>query len=181
MKTGVGEYIVGAYLKIIEKCDFVDYNVRSPGGGLKGLREFDVIGLRFSDRTAYVCEVTTHIEGLKYGRTKADTYDRIKKKHEAQKAYAEEHLRDFGPPYLMFWSPVVAKDLTRELEEKYGENAIINSEYTRRVWELMQKLRKDRMTQDVGNPFFRTLQILEFSKFFKLLEEQRNTQEQVSP
>jgi hypothetical protein len=36
IKTEIGEYIVGAYLKIIKKCDFVDYNVRLPLGGLKG-------------------------------------------------------------------------------------------------------------------------------------------------
>jgi hypothetical protein len=35
IKTDIGEYAVGAYLKIIKKCDFVDYNVRSPGGGLE--------------------------------------------------------------------------------------------------------------------------------------------------
>ena len=32
-----GEYIVGAYLKLKLDCDFVDYNVRPPGGGLEGL------------------------------------------------------------------------------------------------------------------------------------------------
>ena len=33
------EYVVGAYLKLEEECDFVDFNVRPPGGGLKGLGE----------------------------------------------------------------------------------------------------------------------------------------------
>ena len=45
MPTEMGEYLVGAYLKIIKECDFVDYNVRQPGGGLEGLNELDVIGL----------------------------------------------------------------------------------------------------------------------------------------
>ena len=45
MKTEMGEYIGGAYLKIIKKCDFVDYNVRPPTGGLEGLQELDVVGL----------------------------------------------------------------------------------------------------------------------------------------
>jgi len=52
MKTDVGEYIVGAYLKIIEECDVIDYNVRVPGGGLEGLNELDVVGLDFKNQTA---------------------------------------------------------------------------------------------------------------------------------
>lgn len=28
MITDVGEYIVGAYLKVIEGCDVIDYNAR---------------------------------------------------------------------------------------------------------------------------------------------------------
>jgi hypothetical protein len=67
MKTEMGEYVVGAYLKQVLKCDFVDYNVRPPCGGIEGLAEFDVVGLRFSDSTAYICEVTTHLGGLLYG------------------------------------------------------------------------------------------------------------------
>jgi hypothetical protein len=47
MKTG--EYFVGAYLKSVKDCDFIDYNVRIPGGGLKGLSELDVVGLNFKD------------------------------------------------------------------------------------------------------------------------------------
>ena len=66
IKTDIGEYAVGAYLKIIKKCDFVDYNVRSPGGGLEGLNELDVVGLDFKNKTAYLCEVTTHIRGVLY-------------------------------------------------------------------------------------------------------------------
>ena len=64
MLTDVGEYFVGAYLQLGEGCDFVDYNVRPPGGGLKGLEELDVVGLNFKTRTAFLCEVTTHIRGL---------------------------------------------------------------------------------------------------------------------
>lgn len=62
----MGELIVGAYLKQIEGCDFIEYNVRSRGGGLKGLDELDVIGLNFVTNTAYLCEVTTHLLGALY-------------------------------------------------------------------------------------------------------------------
>jgi hypothetical protein len=37
IKTDIGEYIVGAYLKVIKKCDFIDYNSRPPVGGLEDL------------------------------------------------------------------------------------------------------------------------------------------------
>ena len=30
MLTDIGEFIVGAYLQLIEECDFIDYNVRPP-------------------------------------------------------------------------------------------------------------------------------------------------------
>jgi hypothetical protein len=56
MRTEPGEYLVGAYLKLVEECDVVDYNVRTPGGGLEGLGELDVVGLNFKTKTAYVCK-----------------------------------------------------------------------------------------------------------------------------
>ncbi|MBN2395747.1 MAG: hypothetical protein JXC36_04700 [Candidatus Atribacteria bacterium] len=37
IKTDIGEYIVGAYLKVIEKCDFIDYNARPPVAVLESL------------------------------------------------------------------------------------------------------------------------------------------------
>ena len=86
MLTDIGEYIVGAYLKLKLDCDFVDYNVRPPGGGLEGLHELDVIGLDFKNSIAYLCEVTTHIRGTLY-RDNRTTVERIKKKHERQKEY----------------------------------------------------------------------------------------------
>lgn len=41
--------MVGAWLKEIALCDFVDSGVRVRGGGLGGLDELDVLGLRFAD------------------------------------------------------------------------------------------------------------------------------------
>ena len=95
MKTDIGEYIVGAYLKVIEECDVVDYNVRKPGGGIAGLGELDVIGLNFETKTAILCEVTTHIRGLLYVDNKT-TIKKIKEKHERQKDYSKNHLKDFN-------------------------------------------------------------------------------------
>lgn len=94
MKTQMGEYVVGAYLKRILECDVVDYNVRPPGGGLEGLAEFDVVGLKFGERSAYICEVTTHLDGLQYGNNQT-TIERIREKFERQRWYAQTCLSSF--------------------------------------------------------------------------------------
>jgi hypothetical protein len=63
----MGEYLVGAYLQVVEDppCEFVVYNTRPPAGSKKSLGELDVIGLRYKEpRTAFLCEVITHIRGL---------------------------------------------------------------------------------------------------------------------
>ena len=159
MKTEIGEYIVGAYLKIIKDCDFVDYNVRPPGGGLKGLNELDVVGLDFKKKIAYLCEVTTHIRGLLYKDNKT-TVERIKTKYEIQKEFANKHLSDFPDRCFMFWSPVVHEgDITIELGKIDGLELVINEKYAQCVDELREKAKK--LTNDSGNPFFRMLQILE--------------------
>ena len=159
MLTDVGEYIVGAYLQLIEKCDVVDYNVRPPGGGLRGLEELDVVGLNFSTNTAFLCEVTTHIRGVLY-KNNQETVKRIKQKHERQKRYATEYLSKFEQHKFMFWSPVVPVGyITKNLAEINSLELVINGEYKRRIEEL-QKLAKST-THDVRNPFFRILQIME--------------------
>ena len=101
MLTDVGEYLVGAYLQLIEGCDFVDYNIRPPGGGLKGLEELDVLGLNFTENTAYLCEVTTHIRGFKHKGNK-EAVIRVKKKYARQKLYAKEFLTNFKNKRFMF-------------------------------------------------------------------------------
>lgn len=105
MLTDIGEYIVGAYLQLRLDCDVVDYNVRPPGGGLPGLEELDVVGLNLKTRTAYLCEVTTHIRGLQYGAQR-ETMERVRKKYHRQEQYGAKYLSDFSRQH-MFWSPVV--------------------------------------------------------------------------
>ena len=67
--TGMGEYIVGAWLKLVIKCDIVDYNLRNPLEGQVGLNELNVLGLDFKNKAAYLCEVNTHLDGLQYKNT----------------------------------------------------------------------------------------------------------------
>ena len=159
MLTHMGEYLVGSYLKLIEGCDVVDYNVRPPGGGLKGLGELDVIGLNFKTNTAYFCEVTTHITGLLYVNNK-ETVDRINRKHKRQQEYAKEYRDNFKNHRFMFWSPRVSRGyITENLTKTETLELVINGDYGLKVNEL-RTLAKT-YTHDTQNPFFRTLQILE--------------------
>lgn len=159
MLTDVGEYFVGACLQLIEQCDFVDYNVRPPGGGLAGLGELDVVGLNFKTKTAYLCEVTTHIRGLLYVNNK-ESVTRIAAKHERQKAYAAKYLSNFENHHFQFWSPVVPVGyLTTNLAQISGLELIINGEYKKRIEQLRERAKKE--THDARNPVFRMLQILE--------------------
>lgn len=160
MSTEIGEYIVGAHLKLIEHCDVVDYNVRAPGGGIKGLSELDVIGLKFDSSTAFLCEVTTHILGALYGANYTDTLEKISRKHRNQLGYAEQYLTAFKSKRFMFWSPVVtSKSLISGLEKLEPLELIINSKYTDCVRQLQVLAKKE--TYPSGNVFFRTLQVLE--------------------
>lgn len=162
MKTEIGEYIIGAYLQIVKGCGVVSYNVRPPGGGLIGLGELDVVGLNFETNTAYLCEVTTHLDGLLYG-TNERTIEKIKDKFSRQQAYAMNHLKNFRHIEYFFCSPVVPKGyLTSGLEKIENLSLIINNDYSKIIEELREKARKSK--NDVGNPFFRTLQILEHLK-----------------
>ena len=158
MTTEMGEYVAGAWLREVAGCDFVNYGVRPPGGGLAGLAEFDLVGFHFGERTAYLCEVTTHLDGLNYGSYQL-TLERITKKCERQRDYARRYLAVFASHRFMFWSPrVPVGRLTDHLCGIDGLELVINGEYRKRVGEL-RELARDT-TRDTGNPFFRALQIL---------------------
>ena len=158
MLTDVGEYLVGAYLQLVEHCDVVDYNVRPPGGGLQGLSELDVVGLNFKTKTVFLCEVATHIRGVLY-KNNQETVRRIRAKHKRQKEYAAKYLSDFTDCRFQFWSPVVPRGyVTDKLKEITGLEAIINEEYKARVEQLQELARNT--THDTRNPVFRVLQIL---------------------
>jgi hypothetical protein len=117
-----------------------------PGGGKEGLNEIDV-------------EVATHVHGIHYG-TYDETFKKIKAKYIHQKNYANKYLRNFKIHDYMFWSPIVpVGKLTDRLNQLDGLKLIVNNGYTRYVDEL--KIEARNFTYQTGNPFFRTLQILE--------------------
>ena len=52
----IGESIVGAWLKEVAKCEFVEYGVKTENQG-----EIDVVGLSLQCDRAYLCEAVTHM------------------------------------------------------------------------------------------------------------------------
>ena len=163
MKTEIGEYVVGAYMKLILNCDVVDYNVRDRSGTkLQALGELDVIGLRFNDRAAYICEATTHIRGIQYGTSEV-TIKKICDKHERQKDYAKKNLKDFTQHHFMLWSPrVTSKKVLAGLSKVKSLELIINEVYTAKVDELVAYAKNN--AGDTNNPFMRSLQLLQALK-----------------
>lgn len=155
----MGEYIVGACLKLLKECDFVDYNVRRPSGGLVGLDELDVMGLDFKNKTAYLCEVTTHLDGLVYGSGNKTTVQRIRTKYLKMQEYADNHLSDyFANRHFMFWSPVVRPGVRDELKKIRGLELVINDSYADYIRQLQEFA--EEKTYDTGNPAIRMLQIV---------------------
>lgn len=164
MKTEIGEYIIGAWLKIVKKCDFVDYNVRPPTGGLEGLGELDVVGLDLKNESVFVCEVVTHTYGMGYYDFKT-TMRKIKQKFLRQQKYAQKFLPAHFKKHFMFWSPVVTPKYVEGIEKiskDTGLELIINSEYSKKINEIKMAIQNKQ--NDFGNPFIRTLQILEVLK-----------------
>jgi hypothetical protein len=156
--TEAGEYIVGAYLQHFHDCDIVLYNERQKGGKLAGLSELDVVGLNLVKREAFLCEVTTHILGMLI-RDVPYTIEKVKRKYKAQQEYAAARLKRFKVRYML-WSPVVTnKKLIAAFREIGGLELIMNGQYKERVMKLREVAKK--YAHEMGNPFMRTLQILE--------------------
>ncbi len=72
------------------------------------------MGFNFKTDSVFLCEVTTHIRGLLYKNNK-ETVERIAKKHQRQKEYAEKFLNNFETVFYQFWSPVVPKGYITEI------------------------------------------------------------------
>ncbi len=159
MGADIGEELVGAYLTEIDGCDHVLYNIRVPGGGQRGLRELDVVGLRHSDKTAYLCEVTTHLEGLLIGKGYDSTVRKIGEKHEWQIGYAHDYLGAFSPIYQL-WSPRVPEGaLLQRLERIRDLQLVVNLDYTARISRLWETAKKNKPSP-TNNTAYRLLQIL---------------------
>ena len=157
--TDPGEYIAGCYLQKVLECDFVNYNVRPPGGGRGSQAELDVIGLRLRDKHVFLCEVAIHLRGFNYGSGIQSDIAKVRQKHEVQRQYAANYLGEFTPEY-MFWSPVVPKGkIISALAEINGLSLVINGAFQKCVEQLRSMAAAE--THDSGNEVFRYLQIME--------------------
>jgi hypothetical protein len=168
----VGEELVGAWLRYVAECDFVQYNV--PLRQKQG--EADVIGINLSKETAYICEVTTHlVDGILYVKNgQPNNVAKLTQKFENDAEYAAKYLHDFDRRF-MFWSPIVKYptsektkhnqfqdliDVRRNLRKSHqiDIDMIVNEIYLEHVEELREKAACE--TSDSEYPVFRLFQIL---------------------
>jgi hypothetical protein len=167
----VGEELVGAWLRLVAECDFVQYNV--PLRGKQG--EIDVIGLHLPSQTAYICEVATHTGGLQYNKnSQPNNVNKITRKFQDDVNYAREYLPNFDHRFML-WSPIVRyptldtvkhsqfRDLIEisnnlQVSHQAKIEMIINEIYLMHVDELRFKATEETAASEY--PVFRLLQIL---------------------
>jgi len=167
-----GEEIVGSYLREVLECDFVEFNLRTRF--TQG--EIDVVGINTAKKTAYLCEVATHLEtGLQYVKERhPDNIERFVRKFEKDMRYGKEYLAEFEKIFML-WSPIVRtsregsrynqmndiQKIKNILKEKFGLNlrVIINEEFMKCIDSLRQVALK--RTDEIKSPILRYLQIEE--------------------
>jgi|HubBroStandDraft_3_1064219.scaffolds.fasta_scaffold50619_2 hypothetical protein len=100
----IGEEICGEWLRHVKKCEFIQYNLKTPD--VQG--EIDVIGLNMKDRIVYACEVAIHlITGLQYVKeNQPDNVGRLTAKFKKDIAYLSKEFPDYTRVYML-WSPIV--------------------------------------------------------------------------
>lgn len=113
----------------------------------------------------WLCEVSTHLDGLLYGNSSADTLAKVRQKVERAVDFAE---RMFPGQERRFevWAPKASRSLVEGFDALATELAraettvdfVVNESYTKRVQELITRARST--TSATGEPFYRTLQIL---------------------
>jgi hypothetical protein len=162
MSTGdIGESLVGAYMRHVEKCSIVIYN--SFFAEQQG--EVDVVGVKPGEpgepRTVYLCEVTTHIDGLN-----PPLIARVPGKLNRLREFADETFPGEHHVY-QWWSPNVPPGVRlnafeRIQKERAEEGQILelvfNAEYTARITALVEAAKTNSST--TNEPAFRMLQVL---------------------
>ena len=176
----LGEEIAGAYLKVVKKCEFIEYNLYIPD--VQG--EIDVVGIDVKNKHLYVCEVATHlVTGLQYvADSQPDNVNRFLKKFRKNITYAKKYFPDYEM-HFMLWSPIVknqganaknnqlndVNEIKNTLKDEYGKDLvlIINHEYKK----CLNKLREyaSTETKELKSPVLRLMQIEE--KLSKHLEK----------
>ncbi len=170
-----GERLVGDYLRYINGCDFVDFNVYTK----KTQGEIDVIGVNHASREAFICEVVTHLTtGILYVKNaRPDTSDRLIKKFLKDIQYGTEAFHGYTAHYML-WSPVVhhsagkpeydqfahLKRVEEEIKSKTDVAIIlvINAAYVQAINKLRAFARQE--TKELKSPVMRFLQIEEWAR-----------------
>jgi len=170
----VGEELAGEYLRWIENCDFVTYNVYTQD--TQG--EIDVVGINTKTKQVYICEVATHLEtGLQYVKDKhADNVDKLTRKFAKGIEYARKYLKEFtdvAPLTVMLWTPIVrdqregsknnqlrdVQEIIKRVQQEYQVTlrAIYNESYQECLGKLREKAFE--LTEECKSPVMRFLQI----------------------
>jgi Holliday junction resolvase-like predicted endonuclease len=154
----IGESLVAAYLKHVEQIRIVVHNARMEQG------EIDLVAID-PDPTAprlILCEVSTHIDGMMYGKATDYTVQKIREKVERARAFAGGQFPGWHAE-VQVWAPVVRKGLAARLvtlaaEMGPGLRLVINETYRDRIHSLLQRAREPKVRTD--EPAFRMLQVL---------------------
>jgi hypothetical protein len=171
----LGERLVGDYLRYVKKCDFVDFNVYT----LATQGEIDVIGVSNLHKTAFICEVVTHLTtGIQYTKNaRPDTADRLIKKFTKDIQYGKEAFAGWSVQYML-WSPVVKrsngnpiydqfshlKRMTDEILTTTGVQVtlVVNKDYVDAIDKLREFAAAE--TKELKSPIMRFLQIDQWSR-----------------
>jgi hypothetical protein len=170
-----GERLVGDYLRYVERCDFVDFNVYTTA--TQG--EIDVVGVALATKHAYICEVVTHLTtGIQYVKNaRPDTSDRLIKKFLKNIHYGNEAFAGYIVRYML-WSPVVRhsngkpeydqfahlKRVEEEVKSRTGIEIVlvINKAFVDAIDKLRDVARD--VTKELKSPVMRFLQIEEWAR-----------------
>jgi hypothetical protein len=104
--VNIGEEICGEWLRHVKRCEFVQYNLRTPD--VQG--EIDVIGISLANHTVYACEVAIHlVTGLQYVKdSRPDNVPRLTAKFQKDINYIRTAFpKSTYEHVFMLWSPVV--------------------------------------------------------------------------
>ncbi len=100
----IGEEICGEWLRHVCRCEFVQYNLKTPD--LQG--EIDVIDINLAKQTVYACEVAGHlVTGLQYVKDNhPDNVPRLTAKFRKDVEYVRKASPKYGHVFML-WAPVV--------------------------------------------------------------------------
>lgn len=166
----IGEEICGEWLRHVEGCEFIQYNLKTPH--IQG--EIDVIGINLTNRTVYACEVAIHlITGLQYVKNKRpDNRSRLIAKFKKDIDYIKKAFPEYKQVF-MFWSPIVKNQrfgsMYNQIEDVQHLVATIKQDYkvtikpviNERFKEALDELRKKAAiaTKELDSSVTRFMQV----------------------